>query len=503
MRNGISGSMKRYATTISLIALSVAGCDDSSESDDPVGVSVPATYSFESTFNAGESSVGYGGQIYRHALIVDATRASRSLDTGISQDAFDDTSVDALAARIAYYYANDEGETALNSLPITTDPASLQSTYGDLASGRDLAGKIAGASGEQSTQYVTDWSVDFAGWDSATLAEPSSPIKTPDALVRALIRETAQNASDFANGTTRDDPTASSDEDLPSYVTVDGLDLSQLLQKFLLGAVAYSQGADDYLDDDVAGKGLLSDNTVPRDEGASSTDLEHGWDEGFGYFGAARDYADYSDAEIAGKADGGSARNTYFDTNSDGKIDLNAEYNFGHSTNAAKRDLGVASSGDRTDFTKQAYEGFAGGRELIRVAQLDGDGALTDAEFARLVQYRDDAVLAWEYAIAATVVHYINDTLGDMDSFDTDDYSFLDHAKHWSELKGFALSLQFNPRSRVQGADFVTLHAKIGMQPALPNSEASEISAYRAQLLEARDLLQDRYGFSDAQVAAW
>ncbi|MCA9625143.1 MAG: hypothetical protein KC731_39235, partial [Myxococcales bacterium] len=35
------------------------------------------------------------------------------------------------------------------------------------------------------------------------------------------------------------------------YVTTTGIDLQQLIQKFLLMGVAYSQGADDYLDDDV------------------------------------------------------------------------------------------------------------------------------------------------------------------------------------------------------------------------------------------------------------
>ena len=61
-----------------------------------------------------------------------------------------------------------------------------------------------------------------------------------------------------------------------------------------------------------------------------------------------------------------------------------------------------------------------------------------------LKAHRDAALSAWEKAIAATVVHYINDVIGDMEA---EDYSFYDHAKHWSEMKGFALSFQFNRRS--------------------------------------------------------
>ena len=66
------------------------------------------------------------------------------------------------------------------------------------------------------------------------------------------------------------------------------------------GAVGFSQGADDYLDDDTEGKGLLADHTA-ADEGKPYTALEHAWDEGFGYFGGARNYLLYTDEEIAGE----------------------------------------------------------------------------------------------------------------------------------------------------------------------------------------------------------
>ena len=74
---------------------------------------------------------------------------------------------------------------------------------------------------------------------------------------------------------------------------------------------------------------------------------------------------------------------------------------------------------------------------------------LTTAELDELKKHRDAAVLGWEKAIAATALHYINDVLKDMAKFGASDYSVLDHVKHWSELKGFALTLQFNPRSPV------------------------------------------------------
>ena len=62
--------------------------------------------------------------------------------------------------------------------------------------------------------------------------------------------------------------------------------------------------------------------------------------------------------------------------------------------------------------------------------------------------FRDTALMAWEKSIAATAVHYVNDTLGDYENFGTDSFELRsDLAKHWSELKGFVVSLQFNRRS--------------------------------------------------------
>ena len=46
--------------------------------------------------------------------------------------------------------------------------------------------------------------------------------------------------------------------------------------------------------------------------------MEHKWDEAYGYFGAARDYLRYSDAQLAGKT----PAEFSFDSNGDGKIDV-------------------------------------------------------------------------------------------------------------------------------------------------------------------------------------
>jgi hypothetical protein len=130
--------------------------------------------------------------------------------------------------------------------------------------------------------------------------------------------------------------------------------------------VFFSQGTDDYLDSDVDGKGLLSSNAQVVKDGVAKpySALGHAWDEGFGYFGAARDYNDYTDTQAAGKGEVGTPRaKGYHDTNGDGKIDLKSEYNFGHSRNCAKRDRGSAG-GATTDFSKDVMDAFLAGRTL-------------------------------------------------------------------------------------------------------------------------------------------
>jgi hypothetical protein len=273
-------------------------------------------------------------------------------------------------------------------------------------------------------------------------------------------------------------------------VSADGRDYRELLQKFLLGAVAYSQATDDYWDDADEDHGLKVSNAEAED-GKPYSALEHHFDEGYGYFGAARDYLDYTDDQLASST-------PYRDTDEDEKIDLTAEYNFGFSTNAGKRDKGSAEAAP-TDFSKDIFEALLAARQLI----AEADGELSEAQMTELQGYRDQAVFGWEKVIAATCVHYINDVLRDMNRFGTtgeDGYKFLDHAKHWSELKGFALGLQFNPRKKLTDDEFLELHTLLGDAPVLPGASGTDKDLYRDALRDARALLGEVYQVDAANL---
>jgi hypothetical protein len=323
---------------------------------------------------------------------------------------------------------------------------------------------------------------------------------TPETLVDAYFDQLAENAM---NENIRLDE-ATNNPITKVYVNTDGTDLKQLIQKFLLMSITYSQGTDDYLDE-----GLAADNIDPRGTGKADTALEHGYDEGFGYFGAARNYLEYNDNEISGKVDAEDSTtgridwNGMHDTDGDGEFDLTSEVNLGNSVNAAKRDRGTADNANPTDYTKMAMEAFLAGRKIIS----DSVGsAFTEDQTSALAEQRDIAVDAWEKAIAATVIHYINDVSADLDKSGTDEYSFEDVAKHWSEMKGFALGLQFNPHSPITDAQFAEIHSYMGQKPvtmAFGSSDKTDVTAYIADLEMARDLLQTALSFDATNVANW
>ncbi|WP_199886158.1 DUF4856 domain-containing protein [Pseudoalteromonas sp. T1lg23B] len=437
---------------------------------------------------SGESSVSYSGQIARHVLIKELYNYIGSAE-GLVADAQTMTADELLAQLNKYYKIADADYDAIaQGMTLTVVGDSTQTTLADISgSHKDLSGKIAGNDAKGQHKNWTEG--DFEGWAGLET-------NTPEGLINALFAQLVERVQTPSVST----PNGKEIETL--YVTADGVDLKQLTQKFLYGAVAFSQGADDYLDNATAGKGLLTSNIIEGD--AKYSDLEHQWDEGFGYFGAARNYASYTDEEIAGKG-GRDGWQGYNDYNADGKIDLNSEYNFGNSTNAAKRDLGSKDAEAPTDYSKEAFDAFFAGRKLIS----DNVGTeLTDAQLVELKAYAVAATTAWEKSISATVVHYINDTMQDLEEMKAGTYDadkFVTLAKHWSEMKGFALNLQFNPESPFNSAanagKFAQMNELMGNKPVV-GTEA-DMETYIAQLQQARDILEQVYGFDADVVANW
>ncbi len=475
--------MKDISFFVFIIVL--AACSESNSDSQSLGLSAPGAYEFKNA--ADNSTVSYSGQTARHVLIAELNDyISSGLQSDLDGSEF--ANGDEVVDRLNLFYSLTEEQYDLevaDSLLIdfTDDPQ--QQTLRDVSSShKDLNGKIAG--NDRVGQHK-DWNNgDFAGIGNLGST-------TPEDLVQTWFSELGDNAQDFIDGNIRTDVNGETITKI--YITEDGRDLKQLIQKFLLGAVAFSQGADDYLDNDTTNKGLLTTNIASSNE---YTTLEHQWDEGFGYFGAARNYLEYTDDEIAGKGGRAGWSEGYYDTDDNGVIDLEAEFNFGNSVNAAKRDRNTASLTNPTDFTKNAYEAFWRGRAIIN--QNIGS-ELTDEQMDALLEQRDIALEFWEKSIASTVVHYINDTRTDLGNFGTNEFSYDDLTKHWSEMKGFALGLQFNRFSPLTDTQFQALHNLMGDIPVLQDDVAR--AEYSADLLAARDILEAAYQFEREHVENW
>jgi hypothetical protein len=474
--------IKGISVLSAAILLAACGGDDNKSS-------ALNTYEFPSKLISGDSSVSHSGQATRHTLISEIknliasdefqSAADKATALGMLNAVYAKGTTDTTGNLISTnVYSAAQEATKVNVSIKTADATLKQLDYSDVSGGKNLQLKMAGIDNSLSAG-------DFIGWDIA--ASTFEYVKSgetvtiegerskPNALIQQWFDILAERAGD---------------NDLDTgYVTEEGVDLQQLVQKFLLGAVTYSQASEDYLKKD---KGLMKQNSKEDGNGKSYTSLEHQWDEGFGYFGAAHDYNLYTDAQNKAQQDN--------DTNLDGSIDLYSEYSFGHSANAAKRDAGATVA---TDFSKGAMDAFITGRALIQ-ANFGTDPVLGEDYQAELVEISKAALNNWEKAVAATVVHYINDVVADYETFGTPNFDAaakVNLAKHWSEMKGFALGLQFSQVPVISVADLKTVHAAMGEAPELANKDA--VSAYIVKLQSARDVMQSAYAFNAENVANW
>ena len=469
--------------------------DGAGDACDPL----PTTYTFTDT--VGADTVSYTGQTKRQILLSDLVDAMNALTEDPA----------ATVASLNYLFRFDSATSdsatstfALTDQSLSPNDGSGNLTYGSISSGKDLIGKIAGGNGVGGGETTKLIDNEFLGWSGGD-SDPI-PVEFVDYLFAQLIAEAT-------DGVTPNISITGGAVVALDTVTIDakGMNYRQMVQKFLLGAVNFSQATNDYFKTDFA-------NALALEGSNAYTAGEHDWDESFGYFGAARNYGDYTDLEIRAKSGRAAFASGYNDTNTDGLIDVRSEVNLGASVNCAKRDVGSASNTTPTNFTKEAFDAYLVGREILKNAAASG--SISAAAQVKLDAAIETAALTFEKCLAATVVHYINDVVGDMGNFNTatgeyvDLTSFKDLTKHWAEMKGFALGLQFSPFSpfRVDAtakANLVTILNKMGDYPVLANGTqggvafTGGVAQYETDLLAARDLLKSAYSFNSENVQNW
>jgi hypothetical protein len=281
-----------------------------------------------------------------------------------------------------------------------------------------------------------------------------------------------------------------------------GYNYPQLISKFAMGAVFYNQSVDNYLDEKMATD--TKQNNKPYKDGAHYTGKEHVWDEAFGYWGASS-YGLGLDAKqnynVTKMKDMAAA-----DHNKDGVVDLKHEMNFAHAYYAASYD-----KGGKTNYYSTVTQAFLDGRKIISGADGKALSATERTSLSSLIATINEN---WQKVIAESVFKYAGSVYKDvvkleelMGSNGNTDKAFSTYAKHWGELKGFALALQTGKSNL--GETAVKLNRLTGYGPVLMNAsqvtgvdsqgnylkeEAQSWGEFKLHMLKIQKLMIDKFG---------
>ena len=76
--------------------------------------------------------------------------------------------------------------------------------------------------------------------------------------------------------------------------------------------------------------------------------------------------------------------------------------------------------------------------------------------------------------------------------------------KHWGEMRGFTIALQFNDFKLISDADLKLLSDTMGLKPVYPADGQSTFDDYKNVLsTTVKNTLQSAYDFSDENMAGW
>jgi hypothetical protein len=277
-----------------------------------------------------------------------------------------------------------------------------------------------------------------------------------------------------------------------------GYDYAQLISKFTMGAVQYSQAVDNYLDEKMTAD--VKPNDAPYKEGKHYTGKEHSWDEGFGYFGAPAHTLGMTPAaayDIAKRKDMESA-----DKNGDGVVDLKSEMVFGPAYYAAAFD----KSGN-TNYLASIMQAYIDGRKVISGAKGE---KLSTTELAVIKGHAATIEENWEKVLAEAVFKYAGSVYKDIASMKengVDDKSYRKYVKHWGELAGFSMAIQSGRKNL--GSAAVEMNKLIGFGPVTAdNSYVTGVdgngnfvrdrkmtwSDYQLNMLKIQKLAADTFG---------
>jgi len=398
--------MKRLKATTAIVAIALSGTMALSDGYGPFPVTLQG-YSGDKT-----NTVSYSGQIARHVL-------EQSLKKLAGKGNGGGNAADLEAQMLSYFNGSDDDLPII--APKSKDGFKIkQTSLHQISKGKNISGKFYDGA-------MPAWPGNMSGKDVAY----------------NMIAMAAKSEKGFDADT--------------------GYDWAQLISKYTMGAMAYNQAVDNYLDEKLSAE--KKPNNKPYKDGAHYTGKEHSWDEAFGYWGAAAHQHGFNPNkvyEIAKMKNQGAA-----DKNGDGMVDLKSEYVFGPCYYAAAFDRSGTKS---TNYTNTLFDAFLDGRKLITAAAGD---ALSDSERSQLKGYAATIEENWEKVLAEAVFKYAGSVYKDINkmkdlSGDDLNKAYRAYAKHWGELKGFAMAMQ-SGKSNL-GATATKMNELMGFGPVTLNN---------------------------------
>ena len=348
--------MKNYFKFLacSLMIIIISSCDKDNNNDPIIpNIDAPETYSFQRN---GESTVSYSGQTTR---LEQADELYAALN-----------SAESTAAGLDLMFNGSDGSSAGFANELLNGTSKI---IGSKTASSTLAGSAT--TKERFNQYIADFASNVApNWNMDAAPGMPGSITSPD------------------GGSTY-------------QINAVGQELDQLFFKGLIGAFTLDQIVNNYIHPNQLDSGTRiddNDNGVLSD-GKPYTDMEHKWDEGFGYlYGQEGDLDDVGATLGSAPSGSGNLLMKYFK-----KVNQEGGY-----------EPGIGQT---------VYDAFIMGRTAI----VNTDYELRDAQ-ADIIQIELSKVIGY-YAI-----HYLNDYLAKIEEGN------IAKAHHsLSEAYGFILSLQF------------------------------------------------------------
>ena len=283
------------------------------------------------------------------------------------------------------------------------------------------------------TDLLAMYDNSYTGWSDASLVGNGKQLKSKTALGDAGIQSMFEGWMNAAAAATPSSNT--------SYLQdASGLEWTQMIEKGLMGACFISQMTSNYL------AGISTDDNTTIIDGKYYTEMEHHWDEAYGYFTDAPDYPTNGTDRFWGKY----ANKSYL------------EDNIGSAT-----DIATA---------------FRTGRAAIAAGNIDD--ALAQAEIIKTES---------KQMVAGMALHYLNDVKAQVAS-GTTDQSSINHSM--SEALAFIFGIQFVTDSPdISSSDVMALVSQIEAYVAGFSQNTMSINAVIDQVAAAAGLSDKKDDF--------